>query len=80
MFTTDIVTLNDMSVNFLLYKVLKPSRKDRPLGKFEYRAYNDEKFGQEKNRLFPSKRVAKENLDREARKKFFAIFKTIAMF
>ena len=74
MFTTDIVTLNDMSVNFLLYKVLKPSRKDRPLGKFEYRAYKDEKFGQEKNCLFPSKRVAKENLDREARKKILCNF------
>lgn len=80
MFTTDIVTLNDMSVNFLLYNVLKPSRKDRPLGKFEYRAYEDEKFGQEKIVCFRRSGWRKKISTGKPEKKFFAIFKTTAMF
>ena len=48
MFAIDNVTLNDMSVNFLLNKLLKHTKKDRSRGKFEYRAFKDEKFGKEK--------------------------------
>ena len=41
MCTIGIVTLNDLSVNLLLNKVLKHSRNTKQLGKFEYRAYKD---------------------------------------
>lgn len=44
MSTVEIMTLNDMSVNFLPKKELKNSKKGRLLWKFKYRAYKKKKF------------------------------------
>ena len=35
------MVLNNLSVTFIPTEVLKHSKKDKPLGKFEYRAYED---------------------------------------
>lgn len=43
-YTIDIMTLNDMSLIFLLNKSLKDCKKCRLPEKFEYRVYNDKKL------------------------------------
>ena len=43
MSTVEIMTLNDMSANFLPKRELKNSKKGRLLWKFEYRAYKKKK-------------------------------------
>ena len=37
------MVLNDLSVTFIPTEVLKHSRKGKPLDKFEYRAYDEDK-------------------------------------
>ena len=37
------MVLHDLSITFILTEVLKHSRKDKPLDKFEFRSYADKK-------------------------------------
>ena len=43
LFSINNMVLNDLSVTFIPTEVLKHSRKGKPLDKFEYRAYDEDK-------------------------------------